>query len=201
MVLGFALNLGAFTSSVTLHSSFFSSSMDSSFLFLYTHSLCFAINQVLGSALSLAYLFQIIIILQDSSLLQPSYYYHLSNLYVTCITSFVPLSCISLCNLYVPLYPTKYIHLLQEIQINASYIFSSSHLFSSILFSTIFYITNLIILGWLFHFFIPFFQSSISMMDYQFIHLLIVEKQIHSTLFIDSMFLTFPRRHPDLLKL
>ena len=112
MVLGFALNLGAFTSSVTLHSSFFSSSMDSSFLFLYTHSLCFAINQVLGSALSLAYLFQIIIILQDSSLLQPSYYYHLSNLYVTCITSFVPLSCISLCNLYVPLYPTKYIHLL-----------------------------------------------------------------------------------------
>ena len=61
MVLGFALNLGAFTSSVTLHSSFFSSSMDSSFLFLYTHSLCFAINQVLGSALSLAYLSHIII--------------------------------------------------------------------------------------------------------------------------------------------
>ena len=99
MVLGFALNLGAFTSSVTLHSSFFSSSMDSSFLFLYTHSLCFAINQVLGSALSLAYLFQIIIITQDSSLLQPSYYYHLSNLYITYITVFVLLSCISLCTL------------------------------------------------------------------------------------------------------
>ena len=134
MVLGFALNLGAFTSSVTLHSSFFSSSMDSSFLFLYTHSLCFAINQVLGSALSLAYLFQIIIILQDSSLLQPSYYYHLSNLYITCITSFVPLSCIlylfmySLCTLI----PNKYNHLLQEIQINTSYIFSSSHLYSSL---------------------------------------------------------------------
>ena len=73
--------------------------MDSSFLFLYTHSLCFAINQVLGSALSLAYLFQIIIITQDSSLLQPSYYYHLSNLYITYITSFVLLSCISLCTL------------------------------------------------------------------------------------------------------
>ena len=69
--------------------------------YFYTHSLCFAINQVLGSALSLAYLFQIIIILQDSSLLQPSYYYHLSNLYITCITSFVPLSCI----LYLFMYP------------------------------------------------------------------------------------------------
>ena len=74
---------------------------DSSFLCLYTHSLCFAINQLLRFALSLAYLFQIIIILQDSSLLQPSYYYHLSNLYITCITSFVPLSCI----LYLFMYP------------------------------------------------------------------------------------------------
>ena len=73
---------------------------DSSFLCLYTHSLCFAINQLLRFALSLAYLFQIIIIiLPDSSLLQPSYYYHLSNLYITYITSFVLLSCISLCTL------------------------------------------------------------------------------------------------------
>ena len=73
---------------------------DSSLLCLYTHSLCFAINQLLRFALSLAYLFQIIIIiLPDSSLLQPSYYYHLSNLYITYITSFVLLSCISLCTL------------------------------------------------------------------------------------------------------
>ena len=50
---------------------------------------------------TLAYLFQIIIILQDSSLLQPSYYYHLSNLYITCIISFVLLSCI----LYLFMYP------------------------------------------------------------------------------------------------
>ena len=56
-----------------------------------------------------------------------------------CITSFVSLSCISLCTLYIPLYPTKYIHLLQEIQINASYIFSSSHLSSSILIYTLLY--------------------------------------------------------------
>ena len=165
---------------------------DSSFLCLYTHSLCFAINQLLHFALSLAYLFQIIIITQDSSLLQPSYYYHLSNLYITYITSFVLLSCISLCTLYIPLYPTKYIHLLQEIQINASYIFSSFHLFPSILFSTICYITNLIILGWFFHFFIPFIQSSISMMDYHFIHLLIEDNEIHSTLLIDSIVLNFP---------
>ena len=71
---------------------------DSSFLCLYTHSLCFAINQLLRFALSLAYLSHIII-LPDSSLLQPSYYYHLSNLYITYITSFVLLSCISLCTL------------------------------------------------------------------------------------------------------
>ena len=72
---------------------------DSSFLCLYTHSLCFAINQLLRFALSLAYLSHIIIFLPDSSLLQPSYYYHLSNLYITYITSFVLLSCISLCTL------------------------------------------------------------------------------------------------------
>ena len=79
MVLGFALNLGAFTSSVTLHSSFFSSSMDSSFfaysvdsaflhisiysffipsvdsflMSLYSFIIYFAINQVLGSVLNL----------------------------------------------------------------------------------------------------------------------------------------------------
>ena len=67
---------------------------------LYSFTM-FCYNQLLGSALSLAYLFQIIIILPDSSLLQPSYYYHLSNLYITCITSFVPLSCI----LYLFMYP------------------------------------------------------------------------------------------------
>ena len=43
---------------------------DSSFLCLYTHSLCFAINQLLRFALSLAYLSHIIIFLPDSSLLQ-----------------------------------------------------------------------------------------------------------------------------------
>jgi len=130
MVLGFALNLGAFTSSVTLHSSFFSSSMDSSFLFLYTHSLCFAINQVLGSALSLAYLFQIIIITQDSSLLQPSYYYHLSNLYITYITVFVLLSCISLCTLI----PNKTHSSIIGDSNQCPYIFSSSILLNNLIY-------------------------------------------------------------------
>ena len=81
--------------------SFFIPSVDSFLMSLYSFIIYFAINQVLGSALSLAYLFQIIIITQDSSLLQPSYYYHLSKLFITCITSFVPLSCI----LFLFMYP------------------------------------------------------------------------------------------------
>ena len=68
--------------------------------------------------------------------------------------SFYPVS------LYVPLYPTKHIHLLYHIQINASYIFSFSLLFSSIL---IYYQPNHLTIA--FHSFIPSFthllQSSI----------------------------------------
>ena len=106
MVLGFTFNLSAFISHFSnsffilyTGSWFFSSSMDSSFLYLDTHSLCFAINQLLGFALSLGLFVSNYIILQGSSLLQPSYSSHLSNLYITYITSFVLLSCISLCTL------------------------------------------------------------------------------------------------------
>ena len=110
---------------------------DSSLLCLYTHSLCFAINQLLRFALSLAYLSHIIIssrfVITSTKLLLSSFksVYNLHNF----IRPFIlyPVS------LYVPLYPTKYIHLLQEIQINASYIFSSSHLSSSILIYTLLY--------------------------------------------------------------
>ena len=102
-----------------------------------------------------------------------------------CITSFVSLSCISLCTLYIPLYPTKYIHLLQEIQINAPISFPL--LFSSIILS----ITNLIILG-CFSLLHSFFKSSASMMNHHFIHLLIVHNQIHTTSFIDLIVLDFP---------
>ena len=137
MVLGFTFNLSAFISHFSnsffilyTGSWFFSSSMDSSFLFLYTHSLCFAINQVLGSALSLAYLFQIIIITQDSSLLQPSYYYHLSNLYITYITVFVLLSCISLCTLI----PNKTHSSIIGDSNQCPYIFSSSILLNNLIY-------------------------------------------------------------------
>ena len=82
--------------------SFFIPSVDSLFLCLYTHSLyILLLIKFLALPWILAYLFQIIIILQVSSVIQTSYYYHLSNLYITCITSFVPLSCI----LYLFMYP------------------------------------------------------------------------------------------------
>ena len=87
MVLGFALNLGAFISSVTLHS----------YVFILIHYVLLLINSF---ALPWVWLICLILLsLPDSSLLQPSYYYHLSNLYITYITSFVLLSCISLCTL------------------------------------------------------------------------------------------------------
>ena len=87
MVLGFALNLDAFISSVTLHS----------YVFILIHYVLLLINFF---ALPWVWLICLILLsLPDSSLLQPSYYYHLSNLYITYITVFVLLSCISLCTL------------------------------------------------------------------------------------------------------
>ena len=86
MVLGFALNLDAFISSVTLHS----------YVFILIHYVLllinfFALPWVWLICLILLYFFQIRHYF--------SYYYHLSNLYITYITVFVPLSCISLCTL------------------------------------------------------------------------------------------------------
>ena len=140
--------------------SFFIPSVDSLFLCLCTHSLYILLStKFLALLWTLAYLFQIIIILQDSSVLQPSYYYHLSNLYITCITSFVPLSCI----LYLFMYPYTqqntfiFYRRFKSMSPISFPLLIYSHLYSSILFSTIFYITNLIILGWFFTFSFPSF--------------------------------------------
>ena len=129
---------------------------DSSFLCLYTHSLCFAINQLLRFALSLAYLSHIIIssrfVITSTKLLLSSFksVYNLHNF----IRPFI---------LYLFMYPYTqqntfiYYRRFKSMPPISFPLLIYPHLSSSILFSTIFYITNLIILGWLFHFFIPFF--------------------------------------------
>ena len=119
----------------------------------------------------------ILLSLTGSSLLQPLiliifqiYIYNLHNF----IATLYPLS------LYIPLYSTKYIHLLYHIQINASYIFSFSHLFLSI--------TNLIILGWF-----SFPSLLIPFNDRLSLHSFLDSKQSDSHyLVIDSIVLNFP---------
>ena len=137
MVLGFTFNLSAFISHFSnsffilyTGSWFFSSSMDSSFLYLDTHSLCLAINQLLGFALSLGLFVSNYIILQGSSLLQPSYSSHLSNLYITYITVFVLLSCISLCTFI----PNKTHSSIIGDSNQCPYIFSSSILLNNLIY-------------------------------------------------------------------
>ena len=118
MVLGFALNLGAFISSVTLHS----------YVFILIHYVLLLINSF---ALPWVWLICLILLsLPDSSLLQPSYYYHLSNLYITYITSFVLLSCISLCTLI----PNKTHSSIIGDSNQCPYIFSSSILLNNLIY-------------------------------------------------------------------
>ena len=118
MVLGFALNLGAFISSVTLHS----------YVFILIHCVL-----LLTNFFTLPWVWLICLILlslPDSSLLQPSYYYHLSNLYITYITSFVLLSCISLCTLI----PNKTHSSIIGDSNQCPYIFSSSILLNNLIY-------------------------------------------------------------------
>ena len=118
MVLGFALNLGAFISSVTLHS----------YVFILIHCVL-----LLTNFFTLPWVWLICLILlslPDSSLLQPSYYYHLSNLYITYITVFVLLSCISLCTLI----PNKTHSSIIGDSNQCPYIFSSSILLNNLIY-------------------------------------------------------------------
>ena len=190
MFLRFVLNLPAFIYSFLqfiLHSLVIHFS--NSFFILYTHSLSLLLTNLFTLPSPFAYF--ILLSLTGSSLLQPLiliifqiYIYNLHNF----IATPYPLS------LYIPLYSTKYIHLLYHIQINASYIFSFSHLFLSIFL----YITNLIILPSLFTFsFTHLLQSSINTSftsSYYTIRFTLPSSYT-------SFLLTFPRGHLHLINL